>query len=195
MAQSRVEQDGNVTIVHTKIPEGSHTSITVKHLEDVHQNVRISREAETYLRRMGYSQGFCNALLIMLQSMTNTVINTADNAETLRRQRERSNQYLDFSRPEQPVRMKMPTNLREAYMILGEGREALLMPNYGPYFPNTTQYPDVYRAFASREGQRFMSRYVVNGWVRQDPKTQEWIIAPPAPPEQITPRRVDGSPR
>jgi hypothetical protein len=190
MAQARVEQDDNVTIVHTKIPEGTYTSITVKALEQVHQTVRLSSESEAYLRRMGYSQKFCDAFVLLLNSMTNTVINTASNEETLRRQRGPRDPNMDFSRPEQPERMLMPTNLREAYMFLGEGREALLMPNYGPYFPNTTQYPDIYRAFASPEGQRFMNRYVVTGWVRQDPATQEWIVAPPAPLSQITPART-----
>ncbi|MFH0884269.1 MAG: hypothetical protein V1861_01005 [Candidatus Micrarchaeota archaeon] len=191
MAQSRVEKDDNVTIVYTKIPDAVYTSITVKPLEPMHQTVRLARESEAYLRRMGYSQNFCNALVLLLNSMTNTVINTAANEETLRRQRGPRDPNMDFVRPEQPIRMQMPTNLREAYMFLGEGREALLMPNCGPYFPNTTQYPDIYRAFASPEGQRFMSRYVANGWVRQDPATQEWIIAPPVPPSEIVPRRTE----
>ncbi len=190
MSQARVEQDDNVTIVHTKIPDAVVTSITVKSLEQVHQTVRLSSQSEAYLRRMGYSQKFCDALVLLLNSMTNTVINTASNEEALRRQRGPRDPNMDYSRPEQPERMQMPTNLREAYMFLGEGRDALLMPNYGPYFPNTTQYPDIYKAFASPEGQRFMNRYVVTGWVRQDPATQEWIVAPPAPLAQITPART-----
>jgi hypothetical protein len=191
MAQARVEQDDNVTIVYTKIPDAVYTSTAVKPLEHVHQTVSLSRESEAYLRRMGYSQKFCDALSLLLTSMTNSVINTASNEETLRRQRGPRDPNMNYSRPEQPIRMKMPTNLRDAYMFLGEGREALLMPNYGPYFPNTTQYPDIYRAFASPEGQRFMNRYVTTGWVRQDPATQEWIVAPPVPPSEIVPRRTE----
>ena len=191
MAQRRVEQDDNVTVVHTKIPEAIVTSIVVKPLEPMHVTVRLATESEAYLRRMGYSQNFCDALVLLLNSMTNTVINTASNAETLRRQQGPRDPDMDFVRPEQPIRMQMPRELTGAYMFFGEGREQLLMPNLGPYFPNTTQYPDIYRAFASPEGQRFMSRYYSTGWLRQDPQSGDWIVAPPVPPSEIVPRRTE----
>ena len=185
------DRDDGVTVVRTKIPEAKVTEIAVKHLEPMHVTVRLAADSERYLQRMGYSQRFCDALVLLLNSMTNTVINTATNEEALRAQRAERSPYMDYSRPEQPERSKMPTDLTGAYMFFGEGRDQLLMPNLGPYFPNTTQYPDIYRAFASAEGQRFMNRYYATGWLRQDSQSGDWIVAPPVPPAQIIPRRTE----
>ncbi len=183
--------DDNVTIVRTKLPEARHTSIQVKPLERIHVVVRFSQDSERYLRRMGYSQKFCDALHMLLTTMTNNVINTAENEEALREQRKGLAPHMDYSRPEQPIRTKMPTDLTAAWMFfgLGEERPPLLMPNLWTYFPNTTQYPEIYNAFVSAEGQRFMNRYYVTGWLRQDAKTGEWIVAPPVRPHDVTPRR------
>ncbi|MFN7991202.1 MAG: hypothetical protein U0R44_03520 [Candidatus Micrarchaeia archaeon] len=180
----------NVTITRTKIPEGRYTSITVKHLEPMHLTVRLSADSEAYLRRMGYSQRFCDALLLLLNSMTNTVINTAENSATLRAQQNRS-PYSDFAAPEQPIRAKMPADLRSAWMFLGLGemREPLVMPFLAPYYPDSTKFPMIHSAFVSDEGQRFMKRYYTTGWLRQDERSGEWIVAPPARPHELTPRR------
>ena len=181
--------DDNVTIVRRKHPPAVHTEIKVQRLEPIHVTVRFSADSERYLRRMGYSQRFCDALRMLLQTMTNRVINSADNEETLRHQRERHSPYLDFTAPEQPIRSKMPTNLKDACMFFGEEPDVRLMPNLGPYFPTTTEFPDVYRAFMSGEGQRFMRRYYITGWLRQDERTGEWIVAPPASPRDTVASR------
>lgn len=183
--------DDNVTIVRRKYPPAVHTEIQVKPLEPMHVTVRFSQASERYLRRMGYSQKFCDAIPLLLNSMTNTVINTASNEEVLRSQRAERPPWMEPARPVQPERAKMPTDLKSAWMFFGEGRDMLLMPNLGTYFPNTTQYWDINKAFASAEGQRFMRRYYVTGWLRQDEKTGDWIVAPPVPPREVTPRRAD----
>lgn len=197
MAQARVEQDENVTIVHTKIPEGRHTHIEVRPLEQIFIATRLSGEAERYLRRQGYSQRFIDALSMLIRSMTNTVVNTAANEETLRWQRQDRSPHMDYSRPEQPIRSQMPTNLANAWELHGLGtlNPPLRIPALGTYFPNTTQYPDIYKAFASAEGQRFMARYYTTGWLRQGQSEGEWIIAPPVPVSQIVPRRTEPASR
>ncbi len=159
-------------------------------VEPIHVNVRLSPDAVTYLRRQGYSQRFCDALHMLLQTMTNAVINTAENADTLRRQRERRS-LTDGTFPEAPVRAKMMTNLQSAWMFhgLGTGEPALIMPFLAPYFPDRTHYPEVYKAFSSAEGQRFMKRYYTTGWLRQE--GGEWIVSPPAPPRELVPRRTE----
>ncbi|MEW6035159.1 MAG: hypothetical protein AB1529_00970 [Candidatus Micrarchaeota archaeon] len=161
-------------------------------VEPIHVNVRLSRDAVAYLRRQGYSQRFCDALAMLLQTMTNAVINSAENADTLRRQRERRS-LTDGTFPEAPVRAKMPTNLRSSWMFhgLGTGEPALMMPFEAPYYPDRTHYPEVNRAFSSAEGQRFMKRYYTTGWLRQDERSGEWIVAPPAPPRDVVPRRTE----
>lgn len=179
--------DDGVTVVRRRIPEGRHTEITVKHLEPMHITVRFSAESEAYLRRMGYSQRFCDALHLLIQTMTDAVINTSQNEATLRAQQRRS-PYSDFSAPQQPVRAKMPTNLEHAWMYLGLGemREPLVMPFLAPYFPDSAKFPMINSAFVSAEGQRFMKRYYTTGWLRQDERSGEWIVAPPARAHELT---------
>lgn len=183
MAQRRVEQDDNVTIIHEKIPEGKVISITHRDPPPEYLRVQLSEQARQYLRRQGYSQKFITGLGMMLQESTNlihnTIIRSGGRAEG-----------SDFVRPDPPRRMEMPSSLQGSWMELGEGRGALIMPDIGPYFPNATYYPETYRAFASAEGQRFMRRYYTTGWLRRDAQSGEWIVAPPAPLAQITPRRT-----
>jgi hypothetical protein len=183
MAQRRVEQDDNVTIVHTKIPEGKVTSITYQDPPQEYVRVRLSDQARQYLRRQGYSEKFIRGLHMMLQESTNLIHNTIIRSDE-------SGEGPGVSVPSKPERMHMPSDLRSSWSQLGEGSSALIMPDIGPYFPNTTYYPETNRAFASAEGQRFMRRYYTTGWLRRDEQSGEWTISPPAPLAQITPRRT-----
>ncbi len=184
MAQRRVEQDDNVTIVHEKIPEGKVTSITYREPPPEYVRVRLSDSAREYLRRRGFSDRFITGLGMMLQEATNKVHNTIIGGS------DSSGSMHSVTVPSKPERMKMPSSLSGSWMQLGEGRRAPIMPDIGPYFPNATYYPETYRAFTSAEGQRFMQRYYVTGWLRRDERSGEWIIAPPAPLAQVTPRRT-----
>jgi len=185
MPQSRVVQDDNVTIVYTKIPDGKYTEARTRDPPQEFVQVRLSEQARQFLRRQGFSERFISSLHMMLQEATNVVHNTI-----VRGQRT-SREGYDFSVPLQPERREMPSDIRNCWTEMGEeGGRSIKIPDISSYFPTLPGYASTYHAFASAEGQRFMNRYYVTGWLRQDPATREWIVAPPAPLSQITPSRT-----
>ena len=184
MGGPKTVQDGNVTITRTASPPEKVTTIVARDPPQEFVRVSLSRQAREFLRRKGFSTKFIDALHMMLQEATNKVHNTIIRSPP-------PAPGSDFSRPDPPRRMKMPANLQHSWIELDHGRGAnLMMPDIRSYFPTVPYHQGTYDAFASREGQRFMKAYYSTGWLRQDPKTQEWVVAPPAPLSQVTPRRI-----
>ncbi len=143
----------------------------------------LSEQAKTFLRKRGYSTRFITNLMIMLRDAGSV------HRRTVYEGPKQSEQEFMWSPmiPTPPIQAKMPKKLDWQYIETTYGGKKILMPDIGPYAPNTTTTPGVYKAFASPEGQKFMKKYYVNGWLKKDPKTGEWMLKPPA---KTVPRKV-----
>lgn len=131
----------------------------------------LSQQAVSLLQSRGYSAGFIAGLQMMLREA-----NAVNNDPT--------NRYYDqFSVTEQEKEgptSRIPAELKHHCTETTYRGRRITMPDIGSYAPNTTYYPETYRAFASSEGQRFMRRFYTSGWLRRDPSSDEWAIRPPS---------------
>jgi hypothetical protein len=144
----------------------------------------LSQEARTFLSARGYSQDFIAGLMMMLREAGSV------HARSSVTYQQGEQEFMDSPGPPVTVTPQMPDNLQGMVNETTYQGRKVLMPDIGPYAPTTTYHPETYKAFASAEGQRFMARYYERGWVRRDPKTNEWVIRPPVPLSQIVPRRT-----
>ena len=133
----------------------------------------LSNQAMAFLRRKGYSETFITGLYSMLRE-----------AGSVHRRTEikppKSSQPFEWS-PGRPsvVKPEMPSELSYCVREYTEKGRKIMMPDIGPYAPTKTYHTSTYRAFESREGQRFMRQYYITGWLRKDSSTGEWVVRPP----------------
>jgi hypothetical protein len=129
----------------------------------------LSRQAEEYLRKAGYSRSFINSVGIFLTDAANT---------------NRMTTHFYTQKPK--VSEDLPRSLRGMTDDDGTGRE--VMPSLMAYAITSRYHADLFKAFMSKEGQRFMHREY--NWLERNETTKEWEIVPPKPSE-IVPRRAD----
>jgi hypothetical protein len=142
----------------------------------------LSASAQTFLSNRGFSQSFIAGLQMMLREAGSTHARSSVTYSPNERE------FMDS--PGRPVTVtpQMPSELSSCVrQATYQGRE-IMMPDIGPYAPSTQYTPETFRAFASPEGQRFMQRYYLTGWLRK--VGGEWVISPPAPLAQVVPRRA-----
>jgi hypothetical protein len=174
---------GEVTVVRRNVPPPEQIRIP-KWTKPVEMMEKLSDQARAFLRQRGFSNRFINALGFMLIAAGNVNRRTDWNERHGKVER----QPLITPAPNPPSWGEMPSDIRN-YVAYSEwhGRE-IVMPDILAYAPTITYTPTVYRAFASPEGQRFMKRYYMAGWLRRSPEGV-WTIAPPAPVSASVPRR------
>lgn len=172
--------DREVTITREQSPPEVVTSGHIRKppVLPAHKTERLSGQAEEHLRRAGYSRRFISMVAIMLTDASNT------NRYPFSRQ---SGDSTGSGSPGFTEPLDLPRRLSGHTNESPEGSTRVLMPDIGSYAPSTTYTPEVYRAFASREGQRFMRREY--NWLEQDSRTGEWNIVPSRVLE-ATPRRA-----
>ena len=131
----------------------------------------LSNQAIKFLKAQGYSSQFISYVGQMLTEATN-------------KNRDADMHTTDFAPHKQKMTgpIPMPKNLdgltteSPADAFFGSKKNPI-MPNIGLYSPTSTFTPDVYKAFASREGQRFIKKEF--NWLRKDAKSGEWTIKKP----------------
>ena len=151
----------------------------------------LSNQAMDFLRKQGYSQRFISNVSMMLREAENKNRNADLHVYP----------QSAFSKPGQKTGpISMPTSLSgrttesPADKEYGMGNKPI-MPDIGIYSPTTSYTPDVFRAFASREGQRFMKREY--NQLRRDPASGQWNVEQPKTSlGSLVPKKtIDGIPK
>ena len=143
----------------------------------------LSKQAADFLKNNGYSQTFIAGLMMMLREAGSVHARTE-----IPQPKQTDQEFMDSPmRSGKKEYYEMPKSLSWEYSEHKIGGRTLKIPDIGPYFPNTTQYPETYKAFASPEGQKFMNNYYTKGWLRKDDTTGEWVLKNPL---KMTPRKV-----
>ena len=144
----------------------------------------LSVQARKFLKDQGYSKQFTSYVAIMLSDAANTNLN----ADLHQRFSDR------YHKPQKTGPIKMPKDLKgmttesPADAFYGSKKNPI-MPDISLYSPSTTFTPKVYKAFASREGQRFMKKEY--NWLRKDAKSGEWTIKKPQTRlSSVIPKRI-----
>lgn len=132
----------------------------------------LSDQAQKFLKQQGYSTQFIRYVGQMLTEASNKN-HDADM---------QSHSFTSRIKPQKTGPIEMPKKLdgltteSPADAFYGS-KNTPIMPNIGLYSPTSSYTKDVYDAFKSREGQRFMKKEY--NWIVKDPKTGEWMINKP----------------